>query len=174
MSKRKSIIIACVLLLTVLTVVILKGEAGAKLKEAVAYSLQEDFKIKESLGQIFLVEKDKESVSVSGTTTVTSLEKPVDAIFTVDRSLGEPVYEFECEKYVGIKATEDGAIESADGNRVTLRHNDGKLSVYYNAVSYYRVGDKVKKGESIGYANGNLNYKLYENCIALDPGEYFC
>jgi hypothetical protein len=173
MLKRKIIIIACVFLFLTLIVFVVESGFGGKIKEAMAYSIQEDFKIKESLGQIFLIEKNTESVNVSGTTAVTSLERPVDGVFCVNRSLGEPVYEFDCEKYVGIKATADGKIECAEDDRITLRHNDGKLSVYYNAVSYLRVGDTVKKGESIGYANGNLNYKLYENCIALDPGEYF-
>ncbi len=172
MLKRK-IIIVCLIGAIILSVIVFKSGTGIKLKEAINYSLQEDFKIKESLGQIFLIEDEGESTSVSGDILVSSINKPVDAVYSVNRTYGEVQYVFECERYVSIKATADGKIEGADGEKVTLRHSDGKLSVYYNATCYLRQGDQVKKGECIGYANGNITYKLYDNCVALDAGEYF-
>lgn len=175
MKKQSIIGISALLVMCIFALfVVFSDSSGAKkIKNAIMVSLEEDFKIKESLGQIFLVEKEEDSVSASTNITVSALISPsATGKITLEQVLGQPQINIECEKYSSILATGDGTIETVKDNKITLRHNDGKLSVYNNVSSLVKIGDRVKMGESIGYALGTVEFKLYENCIALDPMEF--
>ncbi len=175
MKKHSLIWISVSLILCIIAVfVIFSDSRGAeKIKSAIEMSLEEDFKIKESLGKVFFVEKQDESVSASTSVTITSLISPsATGLINSKTVLGQPLIEIDCQKYSSILATGDGIIESIKENKITLRHNDGKLSVYSNVSSLVKTGEKVKMGDSIGYALGKVEYTLYSNCIQLDPMEY--
>lgn len=175
MKKQNLLWISAFLIMCIFALfVIFSDNAGAlKIKNAIVFSLEEDFKIKESLGQLFLVEQQEDSVSASTNVNVSAFISPsATGKINSKNVLGRPQIEIECEKYSSILATGDGTIETVKENKITLRHSDGKLSVYNNVSSLVKAGDTVKKGDSIGYALGNVEYKLYENCIALDPMEY--
>ncbi len=172
MQTKRTVIIGAVLLTAMLIVTAVLFYNREALSEAMAVSLQEDFKIKESLGQVFFLEETGRSETVSSSVTVTSMAMPCDGEITLTEILGEKSIIIDSMKYQSVYATQDGVIESCDNNKITLRHNDGKLSSYFGVGSLCSIGDKVEKGESIGYAKGEISYKLYENCIALDPLEF--
>lgn len=152
--------------------IFLISQNSETLKKGIEISLQEDFKIKESLGQIFLIDNENKDITVSSLITVTSISLPCQGEIEQQEILGEKSIVVHCKKFESVCATADGVIESCENDKMTLRHNDGKLSYYYGAVCLLKKGDKVEKGESIGYAKGNVTYKLYENCVALNPMEY--
>lgn len=66
-----------------------------------------------------------------------------------------------------IKAAADGVVINTDGiskgdnfgNRVILKHDDGRASLYAHMVAkpLVKVGDKVKRGQLIGYVGGSGN-----------------
>ncbi|MBE7092782.1 MAG: M23 family metallopeptidase [Clostridiales bacterium] len=175
MKKQNIIGITALFLIICLSIFVVFSEnsAAKNIKGAINMSLEEDFKIKESLGQIFFVENEDDSVSASTSVTVSDLISPsATGKITQKLVLGQPQIIIECEKYSSILATGDGIIESVSSDRITLRHYDGKLSEYKNVGSVVKKGDKVKMGESIGYAKDAVEYKLYENLIAIDPLEY--
>ena len=165
------IIVLVILLLIAFFVVFSQNETAKKVRNAISFSLEEDFKIKESLGKVFFVEKEEDSVNVSANITVSTLSLPSENC-SLDFYLGQPYLKIECSKYSSIVATGDGIIESISNNRVTIRHYDGKLSEYKNVCAILKTGEKVIKGDSIGYSIGNSTYKLYENCKTLNPEDY--
>ncbi len=165
-----TLILLCVL---VLFVIFSDNHSAKKIKNAISVSLNEDFKIKESLGKVFFVEQEEDSVSASTSVTVTAFCSP-SSTGTIQREVdsGQPMIKILCDKYSSIVATQDGVIESVSDNRITLRHYDGKLSEYKNVGSIVKKGEKVNMGDSIGYAKATVEYKLYKNLIPLDPTEY--
>lgn len=165
------IFLLVILILIAFFVAFSKSESAKKVRSAVEFSLEEDFKIKESLGKVFFVEKEQDSVNASTNITVSSLCLPSDNC-VLESSLGEPCLKIICNKYASVVATGDGVIESVSENRVTIRHYDGKLSEYKNVCAILKKGEKVNKGDSIGYSTGDTVYKLYENCKPLNPEDY--
>ena len=141
-------------------------------KNGIEISLQEDFKIKETLGQVFFLDKEKEDIKVSSSVQITSISLPCKGEIEQKEILGEKCIVIHSKKFESVKASNDGIIETVGNDRIAIRHYDGKLSHYYGAVCLLKKGESVKKGESIGYAKGNITFKLYENCVALNPMEY--
>lgn len=150
-----------------------KGAAAKELRGGIKQSLDEDFKIKESLGQIFLVKSGDETTEASSNVTVEGLYMPAVGEKCYETFAGEPVMTVDAVKFAGVYAVSDGIIEDADETRISLRHSDGKKSVYTGAFATVKKGDKVVKGDSIGYAEGKISYRLYSSCVAVDPKEYF-
>ncbi len=148
-----------------------KGAFATEFKKGIAFSLEEDFKIKESLGQVFFMDSS-EDIAASGSVSITKLIAPADCEMRAEAVFGETVIVLDCNEFSELMAVADGVIEVCEKDRFTLRHNDGKLSVYSGATGLYRIGDRVKQGTVIGYTNGEAYYKLYENCIAVNPFEY--
>lgn len=165
------IFLLIIIILVAFFVAFSKSESAKKVRNAIEFSLEEDFKIKESLGKVFFAQKEEDSVSASTDITVSSLSLPSENC-VLDFSLGEPYLKIVCSKYSSVVATGDGVIESVSQNRVTIRHYDGKLSEYKNVCAILKKGEKVNKGDSIGYSLGDSVYKLYENCEPLNPEDY--
>ena len=172
--KKQSILWAMLLFVLILLAFFIafsKSDGAQNIRDAVEFSLEEDFKIKESLGKVFLVQNEEDSVSASTDITVSSFLKPSEN-YMLGFELGEPCLKIVCDKYASIQATGDGVVESVTKTRVTIRHYDGKLSEYKNVCALLKEGEKVLAGDSVGYSLGESSYKLYENCIALNPKEY--
>ncbi len=169
MQTKRTVIIGTILLSLIICILFINREA---LKEGITVSLQEDFKIKESLGQVFFLEGETESQAVSSNITVSAMSMPCDGDITVTELYGEKAIIIDSIKYQSVYATADGIIEKSEDGKITLRHYDGKLSSYYGVGALCSTGDKVKKGESIGYAKGRVTYRLYDNCVSLDPLNY--
>lgn len=176
MYKTKYTVITAIILLFVFACVYValgKGTAAKELRSGIKQSLEEDFKIKESLGQIFLVKKDGEIKEASSNVTVEGLYSPATGEKCFETFAGEPVMTVNAVKFAGVYAVSDGIIEDAGETRISLRHSDGKKSVYTGVRATVQKGDSVKKGDSIGYAEGKISYRLYSSCIAVDPQQYF-
>ncbi len=173
MKKQKFIwIISLVILVFIVCFVAFsENKSAVSVRKAISISLEEDFKIKESLGKVFFAAKDEDSVSASTMVDIISLGSPGEEC-VLENILGEPCLKINSGKYSSVWATEDGVIESVSENRMTLRHYDGKLSEYKNVCAIKKEGEKVYKGDSIGYITGDAIYKLYENCKTLNPGDY--
>lgn len=155
-----------------ITAYVVFGKNAEVLRKGIEISLEEDFKIKESLGKVFFLDKNDETQTVSSQVEITTMEIPCNVEFRQKEILGEKCIVFHCTKYESVNATADGVIEYCENSKISLRHSDGKLSTFYGVVCLLKQGDKVALGENIGYAEGEVTYKLYENCIALDPLEY--
>ncbi len=80
---------------------------------------------------------------------------------------------------VSIKAAADGVVVNADtvahndgfGNRVILKHADGRATLYAHMVSTppVKVGQSVKKGQIIGYVgNTGLSYGAHLHFTIID------
>ncbi len=171
MFKKKGILVILIAVLLV-GVFVFFSKNIEFLKNGIQISLQEDFKIKESLGKVFFLDNESGEITASSSVSVTSISLPCSGEIEQKEILGEKCIVIYSKKFESVCATADGVIESAENDKITIRHSDGKLSHYYGAVCLLKKDEKVKKGESIGYANGNVTYKLYENCIALNPLEY--
>ena len=78
MKKQNLLWISAFLIMCIFALfVIFSDNAGAlKIKNAIVFSLEEDFKIKESLGQLFLVEQQEDSVSASTNVNVSAFISP--------------------------------------------------------------------------------------------------
>lgn len=172
--KRTAVIAVLLLVLFAgLYIAFGKGIAAQRLRQGISMSLEEDFKIKESLGQVFFVQGEKDSQEVNGgNVSVTGLVRPADGYLHEVNAANEAYLEVECGRFNGVYAVAGGTIESCENGRITLRHSDGKLSVYSGCGSLTGQGKKVRQGEVIGYADGLLTYRLYENCVALNPMDY--
>ncbi len=173
MKKQNILWIALliILILVAFFVAFSKSESAKKVRGAISFSLEEDFKIKESLGKVFFIEENEDSVNASTNITISSFCLPGENC-VLDFSLGEPYLKILCSKYASVLATGDGVIESVTENRITIRHYDGKLSEYKNVCAILKKGEKVLQGDSIGYSLGESVYKLYENCKPLNPEDY--
>ena len=166
MYKTKYTVITAIILLFVFACVYValgKGTAAKELRSG----------IKQSLGQIFLVKKDGETKEASSNVTVEGLYSPATGEKCFETFAGEPVMTVNAVKFAGVYAVSDGIIEDAGETRISLRHSDGKKSVYTGVRATVQKGDSVKKGDSIGYAEGKISYRLYSSCIAVDPQQYF-
>lgn len=141
-------------------------KTAVKLREGVRLGIEDDFKIRESIGKVFLIDAE---VPVSGGVSVESLILPVNADFKEQTVLGDKVICFETERLAPVFAVADGKIENITDEKITLRHNDGMLSVYNGAGCLLSKGATVKRGEHIAYSEGKITYKLYDNCVAVDP-----
>ena len=168
----KNVIAVFLIVALVIGAVFVIGNNAEFFKNGIEISLQEDFKIKETLGQVFFIDKDKDDTTVSSSVEITSISLPCSGEIEQKEILGEKCIVIHSKKFESVCASNDGIIENAENDKITIRHNDGKLSHYYGAVCLLKKGDIVKKGESIGYAKGNVTFKLYENCVALNPMEY--
>ncbi len=173
MSKRALIIgIAFLMICSALFITFGKSSIARTLREGIEMSLDEDFKIKESLGQVFLMQNDGDSVSVSGNVTVSHMIMPVKGEAETVTDMGEYCMNIKCKKFAGVCAVTDGTVEHCDGESISLRHRDGKKSVYKGVGALCKEGQDVLQGDIIGYAKTDVCFKLYENCISLDPSEY--
>lgn len=170
---KRTIVIALFLLTAVFAVFVVfsSTKTAQALRDGVKMSLEEDFKIKESLGKVFFVQNKDDSQEVSGTVNVVRFAAPATGRCE-SLNDGEPFFRYENGRYNGIYAVNDGIIESCENEKITIRHKDGKLSVYYGCTALVKKGSSVKKGEVIGYSGETMEYKLYQNCVALDPAIY--
>ena len=174
-SKITVISGAVILALIVLAAIVLGNGKGISLiKYGVAQSIEEDFKIKESLGKLFFAQKDDESVQASGSVTISSFTSPVkNGEFTLMETAGDKYLEIRVKRFSVLVASAEGYVEALDGDRAVVRHPDGKKSVYQGVKPLVRLGDKVEKGESLCYAvSDKVVFRLYEDMAALDPFEY--
>lgn len=171
-SKKKMMGILMLTALCVLSIYIVFDKNAETLRNGIEISLQEDFKIKESLGQVFFLQKDEDAHTVSSNVAVTSMKIPCEGEISQKELFGEVCIVICCDEFASVCATENGVIESCGDGRITLRHDDGKLSTYFGAVCLLSKGQRVLKGENIGFAQSEITYKLYENCVALNPLDY--
>ncbi len=173
MTKRALFIgIALLMIFSALFITFGNSDIARTLRSGIEMSLDEDFKIKESLGQLFLMQNDGDAISVSGNVTVSHLIMPVAGEVNADTDMGEYCLNIKCRKFAGVCAVADGIIERCEKEAVAIRHSDGKKSVYKGIGALCKEGQEVLQGDIIGYAKSNVCYKLYENCIALDPSLY--
>ncbi len=170
--KNKSFFIVFLLIILGFSTFILFNKKGETLKKGIEISLQEDFKIKETLGQVFFLDEEDKDTTVSSSVNITSMTMPCSGEFSLKEILGEKCIVIYCNAFESVCATADGKIESNENGKITIRHPDGKLSSYYGVTCLLKCGEPVKKGDTVGYAKGEMTYKLYENCVALDPLEY--
>ena len=176
MYKTKYTVIAAAVILAVvfsLYIAFGRGTAAKELRNGIGHSLDEDFKIKESLGQIFLVKNGNETTEASSNVTVDGFYPPAVGKKSYETFAGEPVMTVNAVKFAGVYAVCDGQIEDADEKRISLRHSDGKKSIYIGVCATVKKGDTVRRGEPIGYAWGKINYRIYSACVAVDPKQYF-
>lgn len=172
-KRTAAIAVILLILFAALYIAFGKGVEAQRLRQGISMSLEEDFKIKESLGQVFLVQGEEGSQEVnSGNVSVTGLIRPADGYIHEVSAANEAYLEVECGRFNGVYAVADGKVESCENGRITLRHSDGKLSVYSGCGSLTGQGKQVKQGDVIGYVDGLLTYRLYENCVALNPMDY--
>lgn len=98
--------------------------------------------------------------------------------------------DLEASAGTSVMACLDGTVESIvrddhlDGNTLTIKHEDGLKTVYtfINVKDGLKVGDKVKRGDSIGtvaeatgkeYLQGaHLHFEVLKNGEAADPATY--
>lgn len=163
------LVLAGVLVLAVLLGI---GKTADGLRQGIAESLREDFRIKESLGQLFLMEREKPAAPASGQAEMTALIRPAQGETEAITVCGDPCWYITCGRFNAVCAVADGVIETVGEGRVTLRHTDGKLSVYQFVTPLCAAGQRVLAGETVGYVEETLCYRLLENCVALDPADY--
>jgi len=172
---QKTAIIGAILLIIMLTLYIIFGSGtGAQaIRNGITQSVEEDFKIKESLGQLFFAEGKADAKAVSGQIQIASLCMPVQCDYELNEAYGQKNVTFHCKRLSRIVAVCDGTVEACEENMLCLRHSDGKKSVYSGIGLLVKEGQSVSAGEIIGYAEGTLSYSLYESCVALNPLDYF-
>ena len=170
--KNKSFFIGFLFVILGFFAFVLFNKNGETLKKGIEISLQEDFKIKETLGQVFFLDEEDKDTTVSSSVNITSMSMPCSGEFSLKEVLGEKCIVIYCDSFENVCATANGKIESNENDKVTIRHPDGKLSSYYGVTCLLKNGEAVKKGDTVGYTKGKIVYKLYENCVALDPLEY--
>ncbi len=176
MYKRKITAIIALMLLIVGFVGYIwhgKGTFAVELRNGITESLEEDFKIKESLGQVFFANNEENSVTASANVTVTSLTVPAKGEYVFCDEMGESTVRVYAKKYSNVVACGDGTVESVEKDRITLRLKDGKLAVYGGVGALKKENDEVKCGETVGYARDNVELSLYENCVLLNAREFF-
>lgn len=128
-------------------------------KQAVRYSLAEDFRIKESLGKLFLVEKaGPEATTVASAAVAQAAYR---------KENGALVY--ACRQNEAVYAVSGGTVETVSQTAVTLRHGDGALSRYSGVGALCRAGEQVERGDVIGYALGEVTYRKYLHCRPVEP-----
>lgn len=151
-----------------------KSNSAQEIRYGISQSIDEDFKIKESLGQVFFVENSEDTQSVSANITVQGKVLPANGEIIFNTVNGEKIAVINCEKYSNIYAVENGNIENAEKGTVTIRHNDGSKSVYTGVRLNKKKGDTVFKGEKIGYSIKEIEFKMYGRaCTVIDLEEYF-
>ena len=169
---KKAWIGLALVLMSALAILLGTGRTAGALRQGIAESLREDFRIKESLGQLFLMEHEKTSAQVSGEATVMTLKRPAEGTTEAITVCGDPCWYITCGRFNAVCAVADGVIETVGDGRLTLRHTDGKLSVYQFVSPLCAQGQRVYAGETVGYVEETLCYRLLENCVALDPADY--
>ena len=102
---------------------------------------------------------------------------------------GHKAIDFSGEEGSQVFAVYDGIIESIvvsklEGTTITIDHSNGLKSVYNSieVVENLSSGDKVQKGEVIGYISTNnkkeyldgphLHFSVLENGLKIDPNKY--
>lgn len=170
--KKRTVAITLLAVFLLIGIFIAFDKNAETIRNGIKISLQEDFKIKETLGQVFFLDKDEEDISVSSNITVTSFSMPCKGEISKKEILGEPCIVIYCDEFESVLATANGVIENCGDDKISIRHDDGKLSNYFGAVCILPKGKRVSKGENIGYAKSEITYRLYENCVALDPLDY--
>jgi hypothetical protein len=106
------------------------------------------------------------------------------------RSHGHLGLDFSMKNHTPLRSIQDGIVEKVThykdniGNGVLVRWNDGKVAIYgHMSETTVNVGDKVSKGDLLGYtgnsghvvgANGgyHLHFGLKENGHFIDPSSY--
>ena len=77
---------------------------------------------------------------------------------------------------MSVYAVSDGKILSAQGDLITIQHEDGLVSLYAGcALQYKKAGQSVKAGEMIGALDVNspvLEFGLKKAGKYVDPLEY--
>ena len=94
--------------------------------------------------------------------------------------------DFTANVGTGIYATGDGVVESSEygpgyGNHVVIKHGYGYSSLYGHMEKMtVRVGNKVKRGELIGYVGNtglssgpHVHYEVHKNGVAVNPVNYY-
>ena len=95
--------------------------------------------------------------------------------------------DFSADIVTPVYATGDGVVERADnkssgfGNHIRLDHGFGYLTLYAHLSEYnVRVGQKVKRGEVIGYVGNtgrsrgpHLHYEVWLNEERLNPVNFY-
>jgi murein DD-endopeptidase MepM/ murein hydrolase activator NlpD len=95
--------------------------------------------------------------------------------------------DFTAPQGTPIYATADGVVRDAGfntggyGNRVMINHGFGYQTIYAHMYRIKaRVGDKVKRGEVIGYVGNtgkstgpHCHYEVHRNGVPVDPIYYF-
>ncbi len=151
-----------------------KSESAQEIRYGISQSIDEDFKIKESLGQVFFVKSEENVQQVSSNVSIQGKILPVEGEISYKLENGEKIALFNCEKYSDVFAVESGTLEKWEKGRITLRHSNGSKSVYTGVHSIKKTGEKVYGGEKIGYAIKQVGFKAYGRCCTvIDTEEYF-
>lgn len=155
-------------------IVFSKSSSAQEIRYGISQSIDEDFKIKESLGQVFFVKSEENAQQVSSNVTVQGKILPAEGEISYKVENGEKIAVFKCEKYSDVFAVESGNLEKSENGRVTVRHEDGSKSVYTGVHLIKKEGEKVCIGEKIGYAIKQVEFKAYgRGCKVIDVEEYF-
>lgn len=167
----RAIAIAMVLLTVVFGafVAFSNSKTASALRNGIQMSIEEDFKIKDSLGKIFFVDAQEESQAVSGNATVVSYFLPMDAVWEKN---GEQI-EFYPQNYQGVVAVKDGFIEEITDESVIIRHEDGSISKYLSCKPLCKENEQVSGGQTIGYASEKMVFCHFKDGKTVDLSGYF-
>lgn len=167
----RAIAIAMVLLTVVFGafVAFSSNKTASALRNGIQMSIEEDFKIKDSLGKIFFVDAQEDSQAVSGNATVVSYFLPMDAEW---KKSGEQI-EFYPQNYQGVVAVKDGFIEEITNESVTIRHEDGSISKYLLCKPLCKQNERVSGGQTIGYASEKMVFCHIKDGNNVDLSGYF-
>lgn len=145
------------------------SKTASALRNGIQLSIEEDFKIKDSLGKVFFVDANVNSQVVSGTATVNAYITPMDAAWEkTDKNV-----EFYPQGYQSVFAVLDGIVEEITYDSVKIKHNDGVISEYTFCKPLCKKGQSVSAGETIGYASETMTFSFYRNGEKIDLSGYF-
>lgn len=168
----RAIAIAMILLTVVFGAYVAFSDAktATALRDGIQMSIEEDFKIKDSLGKVFFVEaQEEDSKQVSAGVTVNAFVKPIDASW---QKSGEAI-EFYPQKYQSVCAIAKGEVLLAQGESIKIKHSDGTISTYLSCKPLCKVGETVFSGKTIGYASEKMTLMVEKDGKKIDLSAFF-
>lgn len=172
MKLHSRILAIAIILITVVFgafVAFSSSKTATALRNGIQLSLEEDFKIKDSLGKVFFVDAEDDSQAASSNAVVNSYILPMDATWEkIDKNI-----EFYPQGYQSVFAVLDGYIEEISDESVKIKHTNGSLSEYFACRPLCKVGQNVCAGETIGYANEKMVFCFSQNGENIDLSDYF-
>lgn len=145
------------------------SKTATALRNGIQLSLEEDFKIKDSLGKVFFVEEQSDSQAVSGNASVITYLLPMDAAWEKTNS----AIEFYPQGYQSVFAVLDGCVEEITSDCVKIKHSNGSISEYVDCKPLCKIGQNISAGETIGYASEKMIFCFSQNGENIDLSGYF-